>query len=153
MDILLLIILAVGFIVGLNMGAVKQIFSFLAFAIGFVVACLFYQQLGGMLDGILSMPSFSKALAFVLLWCLVLIIAKLVASLLSSVLNKLPVIGIANRLLGGILGVAKYAFVLGAFIWLFSSVHLIKEETMQSSRLCLPLKALPESVYNILKGS
>ena len=40
MDILLLIILAVGFISGLFSGAIKQVISLAAFLIGFVVACL-----------------------------------------------------------------------------------------------------------------
>lgn len=153
MDILLLILLAVGFIFGLISGAVKQLISLAAFVMGFVIACLYYQQFAEVLAGFLSIPSLCNVLAFVLLWGAVLIIAKLIASLLSTVLNNLPAIGFLNRLLGGFLGLAKYALVLGALVWLFSSMKLINEETMQKSWLCRPLKAFPEFVYNTLKSS
>ena len=66
-------------------------------------------------------------------------------------MNEIPVLGTLNRVLGGFLCLLKYALVLGALIWLFSSMELIPEETMQQSKLCGPLKAIPESVYNVMK--
>ena len=151
-DILLLVLLAVGFIVGLVSGAVKQVISRAAFVIGFVIACLYYQQVGEMLSPFLSIPMLCKVVAFFLLWVIVPIVAGLISQLLTSFLDKLIVMGLLNRLLGGVLGLAKYALVLGALIWLFSSANLLKEETMQQSRLCKPLKAVPEFIYNILKA-
>lgn len=148
MDILLLIILAVGFISGLFSGAVKQVISLTAFLIGFVVACLYYQRLADTMTDFLSMAALCKVVAFVLLWVVVPIAVKVIASLLTSALNFVPVLGLLNRLLGGLLGMVKYSLVLGALIWLFASTNLIKEETMQKSKLAGPLKALPELLYN-----
>jgi len=153
MDLLLLILLAVGFFMGLISGAVRQFISLVAFVMGFVLASMYYQQLGEVLSGFLSMPSICKVVAFVLIWIMVPIVAKLIASMLTSLLDKLILTGLLNRLLGGLFGVVKYALVLGAFIWLFSSMNLIKEEMMQESRLAGPLKAFPEFVYNILAGN
>ena len=152
-DILLLILLGVGFISGLISGAVKQVISLVAFVIGFVIACLYYQQVGEKLCGFLSMPTLCKVVAFFLLWVVVPIVAQLISKMLTSFLDKTFVMGMLNRLLGGILCMAKYALVLGAFIWLFSAANLLKEETMQESRLCKPLKAVPEFVFNLLKAS
>ncbi len=148
MDILLLIILAVGFISGLFSGAIKQVISLAAFLIGFVVACLYYQRLADVMTDFLSMAALCKVVAFVLLWVVVPIAVKVIASLLTSVLNFVPVLGLLNRLLGGLLGMVKYSLVLGALIWLFASTNLIKEETMQKSKLAGPIKALPELLYN-----
>ena len=148
MDILLLILLAVGFVSGLVSGAVKQLISFAAFVIGFVIACVYYQRLGDVLSSFISMPALCKVMAFVLLWVVIPIIAKLIASMLTSFLDDLFAMGLLNRLLGGIFGLVKYALVLGALIWLFSSMNLIKEKTMQESKLCRPLKAVPEYIYN-----
>ena len=50
MDILLLILLAVGFVTGLVSGAIKQLISLVAFVMGLVVAALYYQQLGEVLS-------------------------------------------------------------------------------------------------------
>ena len=148
MDILLLILLGVGFVSGLFSGAVKLV----AFAVGFVIACLYYQELAKVLTGFLSMPTLCEVVAFILLWVIVPLIANLVGSMVSSLMNHLPVIGLLNRLLGGIICLAKYALVLGTLIWFFSSIKLLKEETMEKSRLCKPLKALPEYVYKTLKA-
>lgn len=152
MDILLLILLAVGFISGLFSGAIKQLISLVAFVTGFVLACLFYQPLADILTGFLNFPTFCKVVSFLLLWFIVPIIVNLIGSFISSLMNHLPVLGFLNRLLGGVLCMAKYALVLGTLIWFFSSTNLLKEETMQKSRLCKPLKALPEFVYNTLKA-
>ena len=152
-DILLLVLLGVGLVTGLISGAVKQIISLAAFVLGYVIACLYYQQLAVVLGNVLPMPVICKAVAFLSLWIIVPIIAQLISSILTSLLDKLFAIGLLNRLLGGILGVAKYALVLGALIWFFSSTNMLKEETMQESKLCKPLKAIPEFVYNSLKTS
>lgn len=152
MDILLLILLAVGFISGLFSGAIKQLISLVAFVAGFVLACLFYQPLADILTGFLIFPTFCKVVSFLLLWFIVPIIVNLIGSFISSLMNHLPVLGFLNRLLGGVLCMAKYALVLGTLIWFFSSINMIKEETMQESKLCRPLKALPEFVYNTLKA-
>ena len=153
MDILLLILLAIGFIVGVVSGAVKQIISFVAFGMGFVIACLYYQRLAAVLGRVLSMPVVCNVVAFLLLWVIVPVVAALVSKLLTSLLDKMFVTGLLNRLLGGILGMAKYALVLGALIWFFSIANLITEETMQKSKLCRPLKTVPEFVFNLLKAS
>ena len=152
MDILLLILLAVGFVSGLFSGAVKQLISLAALVLGFVVASLYYQQLGEVMGNVVQLPAFCQVVAFLLLWVTVPIVARLVSALLTSMLDKIFVMGLLNRLLGGIFCLAKYAIVLGAFIWLFHTANLIKEETMQASRLCRPLKAVPEFVYNTLKA-
>ena len=136
---------------GLISGAVKQLISLVAFVVGYIIACLYYQKVGEMLDSYLPMPSIRNVLAFVLLWVVVLIVARLLGSLLTSMLDKLFGLGYLNRLLGGILGLAKFALVLGTLVWFFSFTNLIGEEAMQQSKLCRPLKAIPESVYNTLK--
>jgi len=152
-DILLLIILAVGFVTGLVSGAVKQVISLAAFMGGFVIACLYYQQLGDILSSTVPMPTLCRVVAFLLLWVIVPIIARLVSAMLTSVLDGLIALGLLNRLLGGILGIAKYALVLGTLIWLFSSINLLKEETMQESKLCKPLKAVPEYIIKSLTSN
>ena len=152
MDIVLLILLAVGFVSGLISGAVKQLVSLVAFVMGFAIACLYYERLAEVLGNVLSMPVFCKIAAFLLLWFIIPVVARLVSTMLTSILDKLFALGLLNRLLGGTMCTAKYALVLGAFIWFFSSIGLLGEETLQKSRLCRPLKAFPEMVYNTLKA-
>ena len=152
-DIFLLILLGVGFISGLFSGAVKQIVSLAAFVVGFAIASHYYQMLGDVLESVLPYSVFCKVVAFVLLWVFIPIIARLAGSLLTSLLDALLVLGLLNRLLGGIIGAIKYALILGACIWLLSSLGMIKEEALQESKLCKPLKALPELLYKKIQKS
>lgn len=153
MDILLLVLLAVGFVSGLISGAVKQIISLAAFVVGFVAACFFCQELGNVLAGMVPMPDVCRVVAFAMIWIIVILLARLVAALLTSLLDKVLAMGLLNRLLGGILCTAKFALVLGAFIWLFAAMNLLSEETMQTSQLCRPLKVLPEYIYNVIRNN
>ena len=153
MDIILLLLLAVGFISGLISGAAKQLISLVAFVMGFVIACLYYQRLAEAMGDFLPMPVVCQVFAFLLLWVIVPLMAKMAGNLLTSLLDKLFVAGLLNRLLGGLLGLFTYALILGTLISLFSTTDLITEETMQESKLCRPLKAVPEYVINLLKAS
>lgn len=149
-DILLLIILGVGFIMGLITGAAKQVISLAAFLGGFFIAGLYYQELGAKLSGVIPSATFCSVVAYLLLLVAVPIVANLIASLLTKAMDILVVPGLMNRLLGGVLGLAKYALVLGALIWLLSSLKLLSNEIVSNSRLYQPLKALPELVYRHL---
>ena len=151
MDILLLALLAVGFVLGLMSGAVKQIVSLAALVLGFIVASLYSQEVSNVLAAALPMPDVCRIVAFVLLWGIVILVARLAGALLTSLLDKVLAIGMLNRLLGGILGTAKFALVLGTLIWLLSTTNLISQETMQTSQLYRPLKAMPEYTYNVIK--
>lgn len=137
---------------GLISGAVKQIISLTAFVVGFLVACLYCQEVGNILANALQMPDVCRVVAFVLLWIIVILVARLAGALLTSLLDKLLAMGILNRLLGGILSTAKFALVLGTIIWFFSNLNLISPETMQASQLSRPLKAMPEYVYNVIRN-
>ena len=142
------ILLAVGFVSGLFSGAVRQVISFVAFVLGFGVACYYHQKLGGLLTGFLPDRTFCDIAAFAMLWVAVPIVAKLMASALTSLLDGMIAAGLLNRVLGGLLGLAKYGLVLGSVVWLFASMNLIKEDAMRKSRLAGPLKAVPEAVYH-----
>jgi len=104
------------------------------------------------MGSIVPMPVFCKVVAFLLLWVIVPIVARLAGALLTSLLDKLFVMGVLNRLLGGILGAAKYALVLGTLIWLFLASNLLSEEMMQDSKLCKPLKAAPEYIVGVFNS-
>lgn len=149
-DVILLILLAVGFVSGLVSGAVKQLVSLAALVLGFFVACLYYLRLGAVLCSVVPMPDFCNVTAFVLLWLIVIVAARLIGGIITSLLDGLPPVGLLNRLLGGILCAAKYGLVLGVVIWFFCSIQVITEETMQKSRLCRPLKATPELIYGYI---
>ncbi|MFV0497363.1 MAG: CvpA family protein [Candidatus Fimivivens sp.] len=68
--------------------------------------------------------SLLRVVIFFILFSLLMILVKVVAGLLKTV-NHLPIIGIFNGLLGGVLGVIQgmlYMFVISAVLWFLFSI-------------------------------
>lgn len=151
-DWILLLLLAVGVVRGLCTGAVKQLLSLASFLIGLVMAQRFYGPLADAFTDVFNYPIACKVFAFVLIWIIVPILLKMFASAVSSTMDKLLVIGTMNRLAGAVLGLLGYSIILGSLIWLFSATTLLSDETMQESKLCGPLKTVPEVIYSVIKG-
>ena len=70
--------------------------------------------------------------------------------LVSTVLDKLCILGTINKMGGAVIGFLKYGFVLGALVWVLSAVDIIGKETLQQSVFCSPLREIPVGVYRLL---
>lgn len=150
-DWILLILLLVGALKGWHQGAIRQVVSLLAFFVGLIVAKACYMALGDTLSPHLNNnTTLANTLAFILIWIIVPVALGLIGELLSKVLGKLLVLGTANRLLGAGVGILKYVVILGAFVWVFATTGILSKQTMDSSRLCKPMKAVPEAIYSML---
>ena len=150
-DWVLLVLLLIGALKGWHLGAIRQVVSLLAFFIGLMVAKAFYLVLGDTLSPHLSNnTALSNTVAFILIWIAVPIVLGLIGELFSKVLGKLMVLGTTNRLLGAGIGILKYVVILGAFIWVFATTGILSKQTLDSSTLCKPMKAIPETIYTML---
>ena len=147
MDILLLILLAVGFISGLFSGAVKQVISLVAFVAGFLLACIYYQTLGDILTSVLNFPTFCKTVAFVLLWVIVPIVLGFAANIATKALKGLK-LGLPNSLLGALVSVVKYVILISCVLNVMSALHILDEEKTRDSRLFEPTKGLLSMIFS-----
>ena len=118
--------------------------------LGFLLAKAYCSVLGATLAPESEHPSLVSGACFVLIWLGVPIALGLVGELMSTVLDKLCILGTLNKVCGALIGFLKYAFVLGALVWVLSSVGFISEATMQRSCFCAPLREIPVDVYKIL---
>ena len=89
-------------------------------------------------------------LAFILIWIAVPVILGVLGEILTTVLDKLFVLGTVNSILGALLGLIKFQLIIGALIWVLCATKIIGENTMQQSVLCAPLKAVPEALYTAM---
>ena len=154
LDWILLALLAFGAIKGWRKGFVKQIISLVAFFVGLLVAKAFYAMLGGILSPYLNdHATIANIVAFILIWIAVPGCLALLGEMVSTVLDKLFVLGTLNSFFGALVGLLKYELILGAFIWVFSLTQILSPATMEESVLCKPLKTVAETVYSILIGS
>ena len=115
-DIIFGALLVVGLIMGLVKGLVKQVASLSGLVCGLLVGRAFYMPVGGFFVKIFKLSvEASHITAFILILILVPLLFSLVGWLLSKLLSAIS-LGWINRLLGGIVGVLKFALLAGIII-------------------------------------
>ncbi len=153
-DWILLALWFVGTLRGWQKGLVKQLVSIAGLLLGLMIAKGCYEMLGDVLSPHLGdHTTFANTVSFILIWVAVPLALGLVGELMTTILDKIFVLGTFNRLCGTLVGFLKYTFVLGALVWGLSIVGVIDAKMMKDSVLCAPLKAVPEAVYTAFTAS
>lgn len=115
-DIIIAVLLALGLISGLRAGLVKQVCSLVGLIAGLLVARALYLPMGDWLTAELgTSPQTAHIVAFILLLVIVPLLFSLVGWLVSKILGFIC-LGWLNRLLGGVIGIAKYALLAGVVL-------------------------------------
>ena len=125
---------------GMMNGFIKEIASTIGFLLGLLVAATCYETLGEYLtvDGS-EVNMFTSIVAFLLLWIIVPIIFGLLATLITKLLN-LTGLGIINRLLGGVLSMAKYLVLLSCVLNVMVSLNILNNERTEGSVMLEPVQ-------------
>ncbi|MCB2181626.1 MAG: CvpA family protein [Desulfobulbaceae bacterium] len=110
LDIIILIVIALFLARGLWAGFVKQIAGLAALIIGFVVAGRFYGQSSSLDIPFIQNPQVGFFASYILIFLVTFFSVICLGMLLKKVV-QLSLLGWFDRLLGGILGLAKGSFV------------------------------------------
>ena len=110
-DIIVLALLAWGAVCGFKRGLVKELASMAGFFLGLFIAWKVYNDVT---DSIMM---------FILIWIATPIILGMVASVITKTLDFTIVGGFMNRLLGAVVGVVKWGFLIGALALMADKVH------------------------------
>lgn len=123
LDFILLTILAIALIRGLMRGAIRQVASLFGILVAFVVASHLYLRLLPPVKQFLPSAPYPEVISysaiFVVIWLIIILL-----SLLLARLSRIILMGWADRLLGGALGLLKgtvAAVVLVSVLTLFLS--------------------------------
>ena len=150
-DWILVVLLLLGAIRGWHTGLIKQVVSLGGLIAGLLIAKLCYAMVGDAIaPHIDNHTTLAHVLAFILIWIAVPVILGVLGEILTTVLDKLFVLGTVNSILGALLGLIKFQLIIGALIWVLCATKIIGENTMQQSVLCAPLKAVPEALYTAM---
>ena len=150
-DWILVVLLLLGAIRGWCTGLIKQVVSLGGLIAGLLIAKLCYAMVGDAIaPHIDNHTTLAHVLAFILIWIAVPVILGVLGEILTTVLDKLFVLGTVNSILGALLGLIKFQLIIGALIWVLCATKIIGENTMQQSVLCAPLKAVPEALYTAM---
>ena len=115
-DIIIAVLLVIGLIGGLRDGLVKQVAGLAGLIGGLLLGRAFYMPLGEWMASVLSISDeAARITAFILILVIVPLLFSLVGWLVSKLLKAIC-LGWINRLLGGLVGVLKFALLAGVLI-------------------------------------
>lgn len=149
-DLLIVAVLAAGFISGMVKGVIKQAFSLGGLAAGLVVGMLLYEPAA---DLLLQKVKMSETAACITAFIVILLMVPLLFTFAGELLSKLIKViklGFVDRLLGGVFGLVKYLLIMGLVLQLLDYTGLtgmiLKEESDKTqSRFYQPVRELTDA--------
>jgi uncharacterized membrane protein required for colicin V production len=130
LNLILLVILASGFLMGFRRGLILQLVHLAGFVISYIIAMMYYKPLAGTLKFWIPFPTsasqsdmfqflgnmdlqtaYYRAIAFVILFIAVKIILNILGSMLNF-LAELPILRSVNHLSGALLGFIEVYLIL-----------------------------------------
>lgn len=154
-DIIILIILGSGLIVGFMKGFIRQLASMLGLIVGLLAAKVLYTSLAEKLcPTVTDSMTVAQILSFVIVWIAVPLIFTLVASVLTKAL-EVASLGWLNRMLGAGLGVLKYFLLVSLVIcviqFIDSDNQLISQTKKEQSLLYYPMESFAKIFFPAAK--
>lgn len=152
LDIIIGILLVWGLYKGLKNGLFVELASLIALIAGLYGAIHFSYITGDYLAEQFDWSDqYLKIAAFLITFFVIIIIVNLAGKFLTKIAD-FAMLGLLNKVAGGIFGALKVAVILGAFLIFFEKLTtplgLINEETKKDSVFYEPIKELGELVFS-----
>ncbi len=153
-DIILIIFLLYGFIRGLFKGLFVEVASLLALILGIYGAIHFSDFIGNYLqDAVKWDKKYVATVSFILTFFVILIIITLLGKFFTK-LADFAMLGLLNKLFGGIFGALKMALIASILLVYFNKfnnkVELVSAKTMQESMLHKPVSEIAVFLFPAL---
>jgi membrane protein required for colicin V production len=133
-DFALIAVIALSTLFAFVRGVVRELIAIATWIVGFVVAIEYAGPLAGLFPRLDVTPAAKHVLAFALILFVVMIAGALVAWMLSNVVRAIG-LGIVDRLLGAVFGVARGLLVVVAFALIAGVTTLPKHDWWQNATL------------------
>jgi membrane protein required for colicin V production len=152
LDIVLGILLAWGLYKGLKNGLFVELASLVALVAGIYGAIHFSYIASDYLSQNMELSErFLKVTAFLITFIAIIVLVGLAGKLLTKIAD-FAMLGILNKIAGGIFGALKVAIILGAALIFFekatASLNFINKDTQNESILYKPVRDIGAFVFN-----
>lgn len=158
LDIILVIPLLWGLYKGVSKGIIKELASLVALIIGIYGAVHFADSIQPYIKNSLSIESsFLPILSFAITFIGIVLVVRVIGFIVDKII-KLVALGFISRVLGGVFGVLKTAFIISALLLIVNSfdyyLNLIPLEQKNASVLYRPLSnMIPSITPNVSDGN
>jgi membrane protein required for colicin V production len=152
LDVILGLLLAFGLYKGLKNGLFVELASIIALIAGIFGAIHFSYITGEYLAENLHWDEKHMNIAsFMITFIIIVVLVHLLAKLLTKIAD-FAMLGLLNKIAGGIFGALKVAVMIGAVLVFFDTVNqaknIIEEETKNESVLYGPLKEIGAFIFS-----
>lgn len=157
LDIILTIPLLWGLYKGIIKGFVKELAALIAIIAGIYGAIGFTDNVHPYLKEQFAIESyFLPIISFAITFIIIVLTVKLVGFIIDKIVNAVD-LGIISRLLGGVFGVLKTAFIISALLLIINTfdyyLKLIPKEQKKQSVLYKPISnIIPSIMPNVKDG-
>ena len=138
---------------GLVNGFSTELFNFLGLIGGIAVAARTNEMVGDLIvkQNILpdALLQYQKVIGFIVVFIVIWVLFNLISSLFSSFTSN--EIGIVSRILGYLVGIARYAFIFALIIFGFNNADFLKEKFSnytENSQVFTPMSMIGEKLLN-----
>ena len=132
-DTAILVITTLSFLFGLWRGLIKEVLSLLTWVAALIVARLYSEALSELLVNIIASSSIRYVSAFAMIFIVVMMLGTFLNYLMSKLLT-ITGLKYADRLLGGVFGVARGVIIVLVILFI-SGLFLSETEQWQQSTL------------------
>lgn len=145
LDIIVLVVLLIGFILGYKDGFIRKLIGLIGLAIAIYLAVLFASPLGRLIESALGIEFY---LAQIIGGAVVFLVVMIIIAILKRVVHPFDKVNnLFNQILGGVVGVIQVLFFLSAVFIIMKIFDLPSEKTAQSSFIYLPVyKVIPTTI-------
>lgn len=151
-DIVIAALLLFAFVRGIMKGLFAEVASLVAIIAGVYCAIHFSYQVEYFLnDSILKWShQTNKIVAFAATFLAVVLLVIFIGKILTK-LADITSLGLLNKLLGGLFGVLKSAFILSILFTFFAKINktipVVKQETLDASVLYEPVRQIVPTIF------
>lgn len=148
LDILIFLSLIGGLVVGLRVGLIKQVLSFVGLILAFVLSLHLMKSIGEMAAGSLGLSEdIAPMLGFMLVFTAVQVGVFGLIRLLHSIIGALRLTGV-NRILGGAVGAFKASLTLSVAFLVLGSVEVPSQKTREGSAFYAPMATMVPATWD-----
>lgn len=142
LDVTGIILIALFFIRGYMKGLVMAVFSVIATLLGLLCALKLSASFAAwMLDHGYTTSGWAQVISYAVLFIAVVLVVRLIAKLIEKALQGM-MLGIVNKLAGGLLYAFLGAVLWSSFLWIGARMNMITPETIAASKTYATLSGL-----------
>ena len=150
-DIVILLFLLYGAFRGFSKGLIIEVATLAGLILGVFIAIRYSPFTEGILKDFLNIMSY---IALAVTFLLVVIAVYLLGKMLTRLVDIIS-LGLVNKLLGTLLGIAKYFIMVCVLLMIVDALndkfHFISEETRENSLLFDPFLNFAQQMYNTIR--